>query len=149
MSNRTIDLGGARLTAAHDWNDITHTLSGSEHPRTLAKLHGGGALQLSLALYRDGQVPQPLPSELLEMVRELGSAHDLGTPSQEVTESAPIRLAAATFHARGDFIRVWYVSDGYSIAKVTYLSAEGDEEQEVAECESMVRTVRFDRQRAP
>jgi hypothetical protein len=112
-------------------------------PLTFAKPKGVGALQLSAALFQSGKEPHSSAAVLREMLLEFGRTRNLGTPSEVVLEDAPLKLAAASFRP-GVLIRVWYVSDGLNFALATYnCELENERHGEVAECEHVVRSVRF------
>ena len=125
------------------WFDVTHELDVPNPPWTFSKLDGVGAFQFSIATYKRGAVPSPSASVLLSLLREFAVLHELGEPADIITEESDLRLAAASFQSGGNFMRVWYVSDGYSFAKVTYTCACGVEQAELSDCEQMVRTLRF------
>jgi hypothetical protein len=131
------------ITARNGWEDVTESLETEGAPVTLARSDGVGALQFSIARYRSGVRPDPMPEQLLKMVREFGKAKGLGTPASVETEAGRLRLAAASFVAEGDFVRVWYASDGWSVALVTYVCEAGSEGEELAECEEIVRSLDF------
>jgi hypothetical protein len=78
------------------------------------------------------------------MVEEFGAKRGLGKPDDLTTEDSELALAAASYHSEGDFIRVWYVSDGWSVGTITYVAALGDEGKELGECEAIVRSIRFE-----
>jgi hypothetical protein len=132
-----------RLHVPDDWEDITDTVDVNDPPITLARGDGVGALQFSIALYTDGKQPDPTPEQLLGMVAEFGESRGLGAPGVLATQTVPLRLAAASFKSDGDFLRVWYVSDGLSFALVTYVCESGKESKELATCEQIVRSIAF------
>lgn len=145
MSPREIDLGGVTLTVPPNWHDITAELAASDAPHTLADPDGGvGALQFSFALHEGGSPPLPSGSDLLSLAREFGQQQALGLPSEEeIFSEDSLRGAGVSFHSGEDFIRVWYVSDGRSISRVTYVCAWGQHEIERPICEDIVRSMRF------
>lgn len=133
------------------WADVTDDLS-SEHPSqdnppwTLARQSEAacGSLQFSVAAYRRGAVPDPTPEVLAQLVRDFAAKSGLGPACDEIVELAPMRLAGVTFRDEEWMIRVWYVSDGRSFAKVSYtVGAANDFSSELADCEQMVRSIQF------
>jgi hypothetical protein len=144
-------LGPVIVDVAHGWADVTDNAeSADDPPWTLARQSADacGSFQFSFALHRDGPIPDISPDVLDQFVREFGETQGLGKVSDEVEESAPLRLAAATFRDDQWMVRAWYVSDGRHLAKVTYTAGVADEfAAELAECEQMVRTLRFPRGR--
>jgi hypothetical protein len=142
-----VRFGPIILDILDGWADVTNDKdSEGDPPLTLAKQSEDacGVLQFSFALYRSGPIPDPSSEVLLEMLREFGESYRLGAPCEETAESGALRLAAATFRP-GDWItRAWYLSDGGSVAKVTYTArTEHAFASELAECEQMVRTICF------
>jgi hypothetical protein len=125
------------------WADITSTVAGDNPPRTLALKDGVGALQFSIAIYRDGPVPSPLLADLRQMVEEFGRKRGLGEPSNVVVEAGPPITAAASFSCGKYFVRVWQISDGQNFALVTYTCAAQDRGSELLVCEGVVRSIVF------
>jgi hypothetical protein len=120
----------------------------SDYPFTLTKCrNGAGALQFSTALYQRGRNPGATATALLDMVREFGAGQGFREPADEVIEEKEIALAGVSYRMQQNmeeiFVRVWYVSDGKSFAKITYFCEWGEEAEELQECESIVRTIRF------
>lgn len=77
------------------------------------------------------------------MLLDFAETRQLGEPFDLHIEESPVRLAAGSFSS-DFFVRVWYVSDGRSIALVT-LSCDSDPDQdELADCERMLRSVYFE-----
>ena len=125
------------------WADITDTVEAGSPPYTLAHRDGVGALQLSVALYQSGPVPDPTPAVLRRMVEEFGLKRGLGEPWAVVMEPGPPVLAAGSFAWGDDFVRVWQVSDGRNFAFVTYTCAAPDAGAELLACERIVRSIVF------
>lgn len=126
------------------WCDTTDEVEAADPPWTLTKPDGVGAFQLSIATYKGGRVPNPSSQVLFSMLRDFASSRNLGEPVEVVTEDGELRIAAGSFRFGDDFLRVWYVSDGYSFAKVTYTCSWGAQQSELPDCEQMVRTLRFE-----
>jgi hypothetical protein len=132
------------LDATPGWRDITAEIGVENPPITLARDDGVGALQFTVGLYRAGSKPNPTSADLVSMIHEFGSAHNLGKPIDERVEKSPrLTLAAASFRVRGDFIRTWYLTDGKSFAKITYTCDDDDTKVELGDCEQIVRSLRF------
>jgi hypothetical protein len=134
------------VLASDEWLDVTDADS-PDQPPTLAREDGVGALQFSVATFRAGKLPEPETGELLSMLREFATSQKLGEPTEVVTESQPVRLAAGSMRDGPWFIRTWYVSDGRNFALITY-TCNWQEHQsqlviELAECERIVRSIQF------
>jgi hypothetical protein len=144
---RRVAFGGVIMDLLPGWMDTTDT-TGGEHPFTFTRPDGFGAFQLSLALYRSGPVPAPTTSVLVELLDERADGHGLGESFDRSTDEEPLRVAALSYRSDGDFIRMWYVSDGASFAFATYvrqldLKIPHDDFAEVSDCEVMVRSIVF------
>jgi hypothetical protein len=131
------------IRCSDGWCDITDEVEAADRPWTLAKPDGFGAFQFSVATYKSGGRPNAIPQDLLALLHDFASSRDLGEPTNVAVEDGHLRLAAGSFRFGDDFLRVWYVSDGLSIAKVTYTSAWGTQHAELLDCEKMIRTLRF------
>jgi hypothetical protein len=89
------------------------------------KEDGVGILQFSIAHFQSGREPSIDDSALSGLLQEFASSRNLGTPDGIKREEAGTRKII-----RGDFIRedqvvaVWYVTDGWNVALVTYVSHE-------------------------
>ena len=134
---------GLTLDLAPDWCDVTDDLPGENVPFTLGREQGSGALQFSTGIYHSGRVPDPSPEDLRRLLLDFASSRDLGDPSDLQITDAPVRLAAATFRP-DSFVRVWYISDGRSIALVTLTCESTPEPSELTDCEQMLRSVHFE-----
>lgn len=145
MRLREIELGGVELLVPERWYDMTGEVDSPDAPYTLADSAVDiGALQFSFAFHEEGPLPLPSEQDLLEMARELGEQQALGTPDEEATFSeGALRGAGVSFHCDEYFIRVWYVSDGKNIAKVSYTCEWGQQGIQRPTCEDIVRSMRF------
>jgi hypothetical protein len=134
------DCGSISLDLPPDWLDTTE----EQYPFTLTKPHGAGALQFTVAAYSGGEAPSVSLAALVAMLNDFSRTHSLGPLSNQVHEQSELSLAAASFQMPdGTLGRVWYVSDGWSIAKITYLCQRGLFEPELTEAEHIVRSLRF------
>jgi hypothetical protein len=125
------------------WHDITNEVEVDDPPFTLAKEDGFGALQFSVALYSGGSMPNPSSQDLIDMVVEFGKSHRMGKGQDVTQESGDVPLAAATFLSKEDTVRVWYISDGKNFAFITYTCESRLVNDEIQECEAIVRSIRF------
>ncbi len=144
MTMTTIELPGLCISAPDGWIEITTSDRNNSYPITVADPEDGvGAIQLSLAIYKRGPLPSPSTHDLASMVQEFGDCKRLGEPFATTTFSNGIAGAAASYRSGDDFIRVWYVSDGKSIALITYLCDWDVRFRELDESEKIVRSIRF------
>ena len=143
MKSHSLTFGGVVVEAPLSWHDITEEIDAAEPPFTLADTSKDvGALQFSIARHESGPPPQTSPEELLGMAKDLGAYHGLTDRHDEVMESGPPMLGAVSY-LDADFIRVWYVSDGRNFAKITFTCPSGMQFEQLAECETIVRSLRF------
>ena len=126
-----------------EWADVTASLGVENAPITLALPDGVGALQFSVGRYVRGERPDPTHDILVEMLIEFGKSKSLGEPKHFAMQAGRISIAAASFSADGDFVRVWYLSDGLDFAIVTYACEMGSELRELEACEQIVRSLEF------
>jgi hypothetical protein len=134
------DCGSISLDLPPDWLDTTE----DQHPFTLTKPHGVGALQFTVAAYSAGKPPAVNLSALVAMLNDFARTHSLGPLSNQVQEQSKLLLAAASFQVPDHTLgRVWYVSDGWSIAKVTYVCEAALFGAELTDAEQIVRSLRF------
>ena len=141
-SRRFVD--GFSLEIPRGWEDLTEKGRG---PITFGRAEGAGVLQLSAGIYRSGRLPEVSLTDLQEMLSDFSAKRQLGTGSDIRVREEPLRSIGMSFSAQGRFVRVWYVSDGVSVALVTYNCRLAEEGEEVAECESIVDSIRFDHER--
>jgi hypothetical protein len=140
-----LDLGPAVLELGEGWAEVIDE-EDDDAPFTLTRQSDDacGAFQLTFATYQGGEVPDSSPEDLARMVRTFGEKAGLGEAEEQVTEAAPLRLAAASFWDDESFVRVWFVSDGASFAQITYtVAVDADFDAELLDCERMVRTIAF------
>jgi len=130
------DCGGFTLEIPTDWFDTTTV----NQPFTLSKPAGTGALQFSAGLYVGGTAPAVDLTALIVLLEDFATAHSLGPLTNRTVEDGELSLAAASFSAGG---RVWYVSDSWSVAKITFVWEQQLDEVELQEAEQIVRSLRF------
>ena len=131
------------LYAPEGWADVTESLGVENAPITLALPNGVGALQLSISRYVRGEKPNPSLDALVDMLREFATSQGFGAPDNVSTQLGRISIAAGSFSADGDFVRVWYLSDGLDFAMVTYVCEVGREFSELETCEQIVSSLQF------
>jgi len=134
------DCGSITLELPTGWCDTT----AEDQPFTLSKTVGVGALQFSVATYKEGSPPAIDVTALGSMVVEFAKTNSLGALRDQVQTQDELSLAAASFKAdEYTYGRVWYVSDGSSLAKITYVSEQTPPQLELQEAEQIVRSLQF------
>jgi hypothetical protein len=141
MKKQVLSLGPLELEAAVEWKDITDE---GDVPFTLARaIDGVGALQFSTAIYKSGPVPSPSLQDLSSLLEDFRRSQNLREPHDPEIESGNLSLVGSSFRSEGDFIRVWYVSDGFNFVLATYVCEWGYQDKELAQCKEIVRSIRF------
>ncbi|HEU6442383.1 MAG TPA: hypothetical protein VFF38_08475 [Microvirga sp.] len=137
--------GGVEATVPGTWRDITDEVEADAPPYTLADPDEGvGALQFSIAAYQGGAMPAPSREELRDMALGFGKERDCGKPFEErLFTDEFLRGAAMSFRREEDFLRVWYISDGWNVAFITYVCEWSEQDRELSVCEDIVKSVRF------
>ena len=134
------DCGSISLEFPIGWFDTTI----DDLPLTLSKTDGVGALQFSVATYKQGSSPAIDVAALGSMVLEFAKTSSLGPLRDQVQMQGDLALVAASFSADGHTHgRVWYVSDGWSLAKITYVCEQAPPQLELREAEQIVRSLQF------
>lgn len=134
------DCGPFSLELPAGWFDTT----AEEEPFTLSKESGTGALQFSVAKYREGARPAAGAVALDMLLGDFAESHSLSPLEDTFLERNAISLAGGTFSATAPLQgRAWYASDGWNIAKITFVWEGKINEQELREAEHIVRSLRF------
>ncbi|MCB9575643.1 MAG: hypothetical protein H6717_01275 [Polyangiaceae bacterium] len=87
--------------------------------------------------------PDPDVGELGAMVRELARANAWVLKVIVAVTENGLRIAAASYSNDEEFTRIWYVTDGWSVALATYTCDASDPRTELDACERIVRAIRF------
>ena len=140
---RRVTDGAIHVELPATWDDITDELEGTGYPWTLARPDGGGALQFSVALYRSGVLPQPTTAELMLLLEEWASGRGAEALHSIIVEGEPILLAAASFELEDRAWRAWYLSQNGRFALATYNCEIPMDDDELQDCERIVRTLGF------
>jgi hypothetical protein len=132
-------LGDLLLDVIPGWLDTTE----ADHPPTLSKPDGYGALQFSVAKYSSGEVPQITENTLHDMLVEFAASRELGEPvNPPAARLGRVTRVGATFDVEGAVLRVWYLSDGRSVVLATYFCHHPEHAaEELRDCEAMLSTL--------
>ena len=118
---RAIEFAGMNLELpSEEWKDLTEQTG----VNTLAKEDGIGALQFSVATYQSGTRPGVDRTALREMLVDFFERKELGTPATFLDRKGRMTSVSADCRRDGEFIRVWYLSDGDNVVLATYLTSE-------------------------
>ncbi|MCW3848814.1 hypothetical protein OF829_16370 [Sphingomonas sp. LB-2] len=129
---------GVEIDVPAGWLDITDDLD-DDPPPTLAREDGVGAIQFSIAWYESGALPGIDEVALQQMLWSR-----FGSPT--VTEQTCPHLVVGTDTMMEDNrLGAWYVSDGASVAFVTYVGEATDPASagELADARGIACSLRF------
>ena len=144
MIHRVLYFDAFCISVADGWEDVTETLDDTDAPWTVADpVAGVGALQLSPAIYKGGELPRIGPLDLSALLGDFASRRGLDDPFDRTTYSDEVAIEGVSFHSGEDLIRVWYASDGRSIMLVTYVCEWCHRDREALQAEMAVRSIRF------
>lgn len=134
---------GLSLEVGDAWGDITPEDDG-DWPPTLARDGGVGALQFSIAHYKSGKHPAITLADLERLLGE--RTVDIALNSTTAFNTARVFGVRAAGRLDGRTLVSWYVSDGASVAFITYTGSEFDspeDERELSEADLIVRSIAF------
>ena len=95
-------------------------------------------------LFRSGgMTPKITINELRNLLTNFAQSRELGQWYDFIFQENPLLLIAANFSFADRFLRVWYCSDGQSLVLVTYNCDKGHQDTELADCENIVRSIKF------
>lgn len=123
MKTHDLDLGLFVLTLPQNWSELEADTCDLESPLTIANADTGvGALQISVAKFLGGRMPQVSIACLEELLDDFAATRELfNSFDQQTLSNDNMLLIGRSFQNEGDFIRVWYVSNGKDIVLVTYV----------------------------
>ena len=115
-----------KVTLLPEWSDYSR--ENPAGPATFLRQTSEvpGPLQVSLAAYRAGEVPNPSPQDLVSLARKAGDT--LG--ATELVETASGECVFGHFgstvfrSAESGRMQVWYLSDGYDFIIATHICPE-------------------------
>jgi hypothetical protein len=144
VKTSTHEFGGISVVAPHPWIDTTDDVKVDDAPFTLAKQSIGiGALQFSIAHYREGEEPNIIVSDLKKLLADFADNKNLGDGFDKNVYENRLSIVGASYHFGSDLIRIWYCSDETNVALITYVCDWEKRGEEVKECEDIVKSVRF------
>jgi hypothetical protein len=142
--HRVLDFDAFCISVADGWEDITETLDDTDAPWTVADpVAGVGALQISPAIYKGGELPRIGPQDLSALLDDFASRRGLDDPFDRTTYSNGVTIEGMSFRSAEALIRIWYASDGKNIMLVTYVCEWCHRDREALLAEMAVRSIRF------
>src|SRR6266702_3264772 len=105
------------LMIAKGWEDVSDELP-DEAPFTLAREFGNGVIQFTVARYHKGKQPNVSIDDLQKLFDEFCKIRHLDITSSPLPDSKVLAIGGISI---GDeLVGAWYLTDGASIALITY-----------------------------
>ena len=143
-----LNLDGYSLDLPPEWSgleDVTYSDPSTLPPVALAAEGGAGRLMVAEMLFDDdeGEEPGCEPDDLAALARAWGKRRRL-EPLEMCTQNRPDGvIATATYLVRGCFVQVWFLSNGDRVVQASYVCPWEERDNEEADRESIVRSLRF------
>ncbi len=119
-----------RLKKLHiDFPDGWVDISGEnpEGPPTFVneQVDDSGVLQISMAEYAGGEVPEPSQADLVVMAKDVGFANQFGELTNEESGHCSYGLYGCAEFSGAEFSysSIWYLSDGKNFVFATFISS--------------------------
>ena len=137
---------GLKLELHNGWIDVTDDLQ-ENAPYTLGlSIDALGALQFSVARYKEGKHPEISFGKLQELLTSFFLQNKFEEASERVDWFDGVTYVRGD-HVDGNVLfRIWYVTDGKNIALVTYTTEQRNDpnlDPELKQAEEIVRSIRF------
>jgi hypothetical protein len=145
MMNMRVSIAEVTVDLPEGWFDVTDDLPESS-PITLAKSEGVGAIQFSIAKYREGPQPVIDTADLQRLLLAFGDSRGLGSPASVSKGLGHNHFVSGDFGSTEEFVRVWYVSDGHDIALVTYVTQQPENKAtivELSDAQALIESLEF------
>lgn len=144
MKTHVLDLDLFRLALPESWCELDADAYDLESPLTIANAETGvGALQISAAKFKGGKMPQVSLACLAELLDDFAASRCLFNSFDQQALSNDKMLIGRSFQSEGDFVRVWYASNGKDVVLVTYVCEWSVKDEEATEREVIVNSLRF------
>ncbi|MEP7120352.1 MAG: hypothetical protein ABJE95_05560 [Byssovorax sp.] len=126
-------------------DDATFAEEGGDLPIRFARQGGGaGMVLVTVPLFDPEEQPGDDAAELAALALAWGARRGLSAPVASATQARRIgTMATAVYALRGQFVQIWFFSDGSSLLHATYVCAWDSQEDERAPREAIVASLRF------
>ena len=126
-------------------DDGTFAESDGDLPIRFCREGGGdGMVLVTVPLFHPDDQPGDDPAELEALALGWGARRGLSAPIASATQARRIgTMATAVYSLRGQFVQLWFFSDGSSLLHATYVCAWDAREDERASREAIVASLRF------
>jgi hypothetical protein len=126
-------------------DDGTFAESDGDLPIRFAREGGGeGTVLVTVPLFDPEEQPGDDAAELEALALGWGTRRGLAAPFASATQARRIgTMATAVYAMRGQFVQLWFFSDGSSLVHATYVCDWDSREDERASREALVASLRF------
>lgn len=126
-------------------DDATFAESDGDLPiRFVSESGGAGVVLVTVPLFHPDEQPGDDPAELEALAVGWGARRGLSAPIASATQARRIgTMATAVYALRGQFVQLWFFSDGSSLLHATYVCDWDSREDERAPREALVASLRF------
>ena len=123
-----------------NWHNAQDAASKSNVTLRRGEGTDAGLLQMSLALYRGGQIPNPSAQDLERQARDYGGKIGYGEPRESSSGSCALGLYGTAVFLPSARMRaqLWFVSNGRDFVLVSYVCPAAPATGEVAEAQAIV-----------
>lgn len=124
-------------------DEVTFSEAGLHAPMRFTSPGRRGVLRVSVPWLDPDEQPGADPDELENLARDWGLRRGLDEPLNCGTEiQLDLARAAASYRLGDDYVEVWFISDGTTLIKASYLSKWDDREVDRAACQALVGSLR-------
>lgn len=139
---------GFSLVLPEGWFDVLDDSTYGGHdelpPFRFAAPHGRGALLVNSADFHPDDHGGAEPAEVLALAHEWGARRGLGAPLSSSSEGGGEgALATAVYNVRGDFVQLWFLTNGRALVEASYVCPWDEREVEQRDREAIIRSLRF------
>ena len=125
------------------WGDYSH--ENPDGPSTFLRDRSEvpGPLQVSYAIYKDGDKPDASEEGLIELCMGLGEQHGWGGAIETESMACAFGLLGTAVFQSEEFprIQVWHLSNGRDFIMVTHICPESPESEEVKDVQEIVKNI--------
>jgi hypothetical protein len=134
---------GIAIDLPKSWRDISAenpdgpaTYVNSANPKS-------GALQISFAFYRGGEVPSPSKSDLVDLSKGIGIKNNLGKLVKTNSGKCKFGIFGSAYFSgpENPIFALWHLSNGKDFVMVTYINTADFNKSELKEAERIVGNI--------
>lgn len=125
--------------------DATFAESDEDPPvRFAAERGGAGMVLVTVPLLDPDELPGADAADVAALAQDWGVRRGLSAPITSATESRRDgTIATAVYALRGQFVQLWFLSNGASLVHASYVCTWDAREEERAPREALVASIRF------